>query len=140
MANLQDYNEFNFDDWTKITKPDIFHFLERSIYPLEAKDKSEWARVSIEMNLDRLDYSRSRYTFLDVLAAFGGFMGIWRWIFSTYMAAWNTNALDNFLVSKLYRVEPQIEGSSRLERSKWPHLGSYLLSWVPAIFVCCKKS
>jgi len=56
------------------------------------------------MNLDSLDYARHRYTVLDVLAAFGGFMGIWRWIFSNYMAAWNTNALDNFMASKLFKV------------------------------------
>ena len=60
--------------------------------------------MSFGMNLDRLDYSRSRYNFLDVLAAFGGFMGIWRWIFTTFMAAWNTNALDNFMISKLFKV------------------------------------
>ena len=31
-------------------------------------------------------------------------MGIFRWLFTSFMAAWNTNALDNFIVSKLYRV------------------------------------
>ena len=57
------------------------------------------------MHRDSIKYVRSRYSFLDVLANFGGFMGIWRWIFTTFMAAWNTNALDNFMVSKLYKVE-----------------------------------
>ena len=56
------------------------------------------------MNLSRMDFSRSRYTGLDLLAAFGGFMGIFRWIFGTFMAAWNFNALDNFMVSHLYKA------------------------------------
>ena len=51
------------------------------------------------MSLSRMDYSRARYNFLDLLANFGGFMGIFRWIFTTFMTAWNTNALDNFMVS-----------------------------------------
>ena len=83
--------------------------------------------MSFGMNLDRLDYSRSRYNFLDVLAAFGGFMGIWRWIFTTFMAAWNTNALDNFMISKLFKVDQQNNNSHKrdynLERSKYPHIG-----------------
>lgn len=78
---------------------------QKVINPLErARDDSIWTTVAIGMNLDRLDYSRSRYNFLDVLAAFGGFMGVWRWIFTTYMAAWNTNALDNFMISKLFKT------------------------------------
>ena len=76
-------------------------------------------------------------------------MGIFRWIFTTFMAAWNTNALDNFMVSKLYKVRDRAsdeeastqDSSSKLERSKWPHCGVYLLSWVPTPLLakCCKK-
>ena len=50
-----------------------------------------------------LTYQRSRYNFLDLLANFGGFMGIFRWLFTVFMKAWNTSALDNFLASKLYK-------------------------------------
>ena len=63
-------------------------------------------------------------------------MGIFRWIFSTFMAAWNTNALDNFMVSKLFKVKKQTSDEDnscgKLERSKWPHCGAYLCSWVPS--------
>ena len=99
------------------------------------------------MNLNYLNYSRSRYNFLDVLANFGGFMGIWRWIFTTFMAAWNTNALDNFMVSKLYKEEKKghrkagnDEKGELLERNRWPHLGDYLISCVPSCLIFCKKS
>ena len=54
-------------------------------------------KVAFEMSLSMQKYTRSRYNFLDVLANVGGFMGIFRWIFTVFMAAWNTNALDNFL-------------------------------------------
>ena len=101
-AKLQDYKEINMNEWTEIEKKDIFHLKERSVYPVDVDDR--YLTIAIEMNLDNLTYSRSRYNFLDVLANFGGFMGIWRWIFTTFMAAWNTNALDNFMVSKLYKV------------------------------------
>ena len=72
--------------------------------PLEFVAAPEyWMSVTINMNLDMISYSRVRYNFLDVLAAFGGFMGVWRWIFTTFIGAWNTNALDNFMVSKLFQ-------------------------------------
>ena len=125
-ANLQDYETANLNLWTQIVKPHIFHINQKVIYPLEREDETLWTTVSFGMNLNRLDYSRSRYNFLDVLAAFGGFMGIWRWIFTTYMAAWNTNALDNFMISKLFKVgQNQSHKSSNydLERSRYPHIG-----------------
>ena len=74
------------------------------LLPLEEKDLS-WINVTFEMDLDRVEYSRTRYTVLDLLAAFGGFMGIFRWIFGTFMQAWNFQALDNFLVSQLYQAK-----------------------------------
>ena len=81
----------------------MFNLTQLNVFPLEF-EPDKWVQVRIEMNLDILDYSRVRYNFLDLLAQFGGFMGIFRWIFTTFMVAWNTNALDNFMVSKLYKV------------------------------------
>ena len=108
----------------------MFHFKIKQVRPNE-KGEYEWMRVTVEMSLDRLDYSRVRYNLLDLLAQFGGFMGIFRWIFTTFMVAWNTNALENFMVSKLYKVKDAEEEVS-LERSRWPHCGEYLISWVPS--------
>ena len=114
------------------------------LLPLEEKDLS-WINVTIEMDLNRVEYSRTRYTVLDLLAAFGGFMGIFRWIFGTFMQAWNFQALDNFLISKLYQAKlankkafNQVEA---LERSRLPHIGAYMLSWVPTCLQsnCCVK-
>ena len=144
-AKLQDYKTINLSTLTAIKKVDIFHLIERNVYPLD--DDQRYLTISIEMHQDSIHYNRTRYSFLDVLANFGGFMGIWRWIFTTFMAAWNTNALDNFMVSKLYKVEKKGQANSedddngeRLERSRWPHLGEYFLSCVPSCLVFCKKS
>ena len=144
-AKLQDYKEASLNEWTQIEKEKIFHLVERSVYPLEVDDR--FVTIAIEMHLDSLTYSRSRYNFLDVLANFGGFMGIFRWIFTSFIAAWNTNALDNFMVSKLYKKENKAltkgvnkDSGELLERSRWPNLGDYLLSCVPSCLVFCKKS
>ena len=112
------------------------------IKPLE-KRNDNWVEITIEMNLNRVDYQRFRYTALDLLAAFGGFMGIFRWIFGTFMAAWNFQALDNFMISHLYKAstgkKASFSSEEALERSRCPHLGAYLLSWVPSFLVCCSK-
>ena len=82
-------------------------------------------------------------------------MGLFRWIFGSFLGIWNFNALDNFMVSKLYKVRKpssskkvQINPVKKtaspaalkvFERSRCPHLKDYLLSWIPTVSVCCKK-
>ena len=121
----------------------MFNIEEHPTLPLELGGNL-WTRVTFERHLDRFVYSRTRYTVLDLLANFGGFMGIFRWIFGTFMGAWNTNGLDNFMITKLYKMqepEQKVKGdASPFVRSRWPHLMTYLLSWVPSPFVGCKKS
>ena len=104
--------------------------------------------VTFEMDLDRMEYSRSRYTILDLLAQFGGFIGIFGRIFGFFMAAWNFNALENFMVTRLYKMRSSEPGDEKpgmsscveeFERSRYPHLGDYAMSWVPNPLVCCKK-
>ena len=89
--------------WTAVEKEDLFKLNKLPVSTLETKDLA-WARITIEMSLDKTVNHRTRYTILDLLAAFGGFMGIFRWIFGQFMIAWNFQALDNFLVSNLYQA------------------------------------
>ena len=135
--NLQDYDFINLNEYTVIEKKNLFKFISQPSIPLEHKDLS-WVKVTIEMDLNRIEMQRSRYTYLDLLAAFGGFMGIFRWIFGTFMAAWNYQALDNFMVSQLYQTrlskKKAFNQMEALERSRCPHLGGYILSWVPSCF------
>lgn len=56
------------------------------------------------MDLDSVEYIRARYTILDLLAQFGGFIGIFGRIFAYYMTVWNFNALKNYMVSRLYKI------------------------------------
>ena len=90
-----------------------------------------------------MDYSRSRYTVLDLLAQFGGFIGIFGRIFGFFMAAWNFNALNNYMVTRLFKMSQVAEkpdkGELPFQRSKYPLCGDYLMSWVPSPLVCCKK-
>ena len=104
-ANLQDELAFNLDSWTKMEHYDLFFIHPQPILPLRDLDMAIAIKITFERDLNKKIYSRRRFNTLDLLAQFGGFMGIFRWIFGTFMAAWNTNALDNFMVSKLYQVQ-----------------------------------
>jgi len=85
---LQDYDLVNLNEWTSVKKQDLFKLTQKPTLPLTEKDLS-WLKVTVEMDLNRIENHRTRYTLLDLLAAFGGFMGIFRWIFGNFMAAWN---------------------------------------------------
>ena len=105
------------------------------------------------MDLDRLEYARARYTVLDLLASFGGFIGIWGRIFGYFMAMWNFNALQNYMVSRLYKIRrpgafedknsPEYDrprlADKEFKRSRLPNCEDYIMSWVPNCLVCCKK-
>ena len=70
--------------------------------PYEFTD-NVWVSVTIEMDLNRMEYSRSRYTAFDLLSDVGGLKGMFAEIFVAFLAAWNFNAVDNFMSTKLFR-------------------------------------
>ena len=94
----------------------MFSLVEQKVLPYEQPDNT-WLSITIEMDLARVEYSRFRYTFLDLLANFGGFIGIWGKLFAFFMGAWNYNALDNYMVSRLYRMRTK-EESERIIAKK----------------------
>ena len=98
----QDSELFSLDSWTATTRKDLFTLQELIKKPYERKDNT-WMQITIEMDLNRMTYARSRYTALELLAQFGGFIGIFGRIFGFFMAAWNFNALSNYMVTRLYR-------------------------------------
>ena len=103
--SLQDYNTVELDSLTVSNKVDLFKLSEQKVLPYETNDNT-WVSVTVEMNLDRMEYSRSRYTALDVLSDIGGLQGMIAQLFAIFLAAWNFNAVDNFMVTKLFRVKP----------------------------------
>ena len=50
---------------------DLFKLTEQKVLPYEKRDET-MVMVSIEMDLNRVDYSRSRYTIFDLLSDVGG--------------------------------------------------------------------
>ena len=78
--------------------------VELKLLPYEELDDN-WLSISIEMDLNRVDYSRSRYTMFDLLSDVGGLSGMFVSIFAVFMAVWNFNQLDNFLVSRLFKAK-----------------------------------
>ena len=100
---LQDYEAIQLDDWTEMAKYDLFTLSELKVLPYEKPDNT-WISVTVEMDLNRIDYSRSRYTVFDLLSDVGGLSGIFFSTFSIFMLAWNHNALENFMVAHLFKV------------------------------------
>ena len=72
--------------------------------PYERPDKT-WLSVTVEMDLNRIELERSRYTTFDLLADVGGLSGMFASIFAVLMTVWNYNALDNYMVTKLFKVQ-----------------------------------
>ena len=91
------------DTWTLSERPELFKLIENRVLPYEEPDKT-WVAVTIECDLNRLDLSRSRYTLFDLLADVGGLQGMFASIFAVMVTIWNYNALDNYMVTKLFKM------------------------------------
>ena len=89
--------------------------VEQKVLPYEYDD-NVWVSVSVVMDLNRMNYQRSRYTAFDLLSDVGGISGIFTQIFGIFLAAWNFNVVENFMVSKLFRIKTPSNDS--LSRSK----------------------
>lgn len=105
----------------------------------------------MEMDLNRVDYSRSRYTIFDLLSDVGGLSGIFFSVFAVFMAAWNFNSFDNYMVSHLFKAKIKGQEDSEVKRrgrsqsefypnKRCPYFKDYFLSWVPSFILCCKQS
>ena len=73
--------------------------------PYEWNDNT-WLQITFEMDLNREEYERSRYTFFDMLSDVGGLSGMFTSIFSVFMIVWNFNQLDDYMVSRLFKSKP----------------------------------
>ena len=60
--------------------------------------------ATVEVDLALQTYERSIYTMFEMLSDIGGLTGIFISIFSIFIAIWNFNVLDNFIVSRLYKI------------------------------------
>ena len=87
---LQDHDLIQLDDWTGNFHEDLFNLSQLALLPYEWPDDI-WTSVTIEMDQNRVDYDRARYTFFDLLSDVGGLSGMFVSIFSVFMGAWNFN-------------------------------------------------
>ena len=101
---LQDYLSVNLDKYTKIEYDSLFKLSRKDVMPYEKSDNT-WVSVTIERDLDLWHYERSVYTMLDLLSDVGGFHGMLILILALVASAWSYNSLDNFMVSRLFKIK-----------------------------------
>ena len=63
----QDLELLAMDSWTASQLHDLFTLNELKNKPYEHRDNA-WMQITIEMDLNRMTYSRARYTVLELLA------------------------------------------------------------------------
>ena len=79
-----------------------------------------------------------------MLSDFGGLTGILTSVFALISSAWNYQAFDNFIASRLFKVQKlseQInpdtdynEESEHIKIGVFPNCKNWMLSWIPS---CC---
>ena len=61
--------------------------------------------IVIEYNLNQTVIARDGYKFFDLLSDLGGMQGILMSLIGYFIAFWNYNMLDNFMVTRLYKIK-----------------------------------
>ena len=104
------------DDLTELEDPQLF-----TLEPLPSrsyeKDNDTWFDLTIEMNLDLEIIQRNGYTILDLLSDVGGILEISSIVITYFLAFWNYNYFENFLVTRLFKLEKE-----NLDEEKNKHL------------------
>ena len=137
------------DSVTLIPMTGLFRLTQQTILPYERFDNT-WVSVTIEMDLNMMNYERQVLTVFDMLSDIGGLTGIIATVFGILNAAWNFNAFDNFMVSRLFKLKkpkeeivpdmPVFNQSDYIKLGKAPNCADWLLSFVPSCCLCCKRS
>ena len=102
---LQDVKSINMDDITELEDDTIFKLEQKPPMPYE-KDDIVQMDITVEMNLNQKVVARDVYTFLDFLSDIGGIEGMLISGVALFMTFWNFNMLENYMVSKLYKLKP----------------------------------
>ena len=100
----------------------------------------------MEMNLDLTNIERDGYTFLDWISDIGGIQGILFTTGALSLSFWNYNNLDNFLVTKLYRIRDDEEKEEKSTAMKLKRSGcldgirDLICDRLPRICRYCRSS
>jgi hypothetical protein len=67
------------------------------------------------LDQDIKKYKRTHYSFFDLLSDIGGFQGILVTFLASLAGIWNHNMLDNYMVSRLYKLEKPNEDTRQIK-------------------------
>ena len=145
---LQD-EVINLDEITELEDETVFH-LEQMPQRSYEKDEDVQLDITVEMNLNQLVIARDGYTLLDFISDIGGMQGMMLSGAALILLMWNFNYLENFLVSRLYKLSshafPFDDFRSRksydqsLNPKKYSNCADYFYDKLPNCLRCCCKS
>ena len=99
---MQD-NPINLDEITELDDASVFKLESQPLRTYE-KDYNVQMDFTIEMNLSQRVVARDGYTFLDYLSDIGGIQSILISAAAIMVYVWTYNSLDDYMVTKLYKV------------------------------------
>lgn len=71
--------------------------------------------MTIEVNSDTIEFKRQGYTILDLFSDIGGIQSLLYQALAFLVSVWNYNMFDNYMVSKLYKLERREQSSRGLK-------------------------
>ena len=104
--------------------------------------------VTVEMNLNQVVTAREGYNLFDLLSDVGGMQGLLISGCAVWLGIWNYHFLDNFLVTKLYRLstaeltkQESIAGKQHLVFNANPlrSISDYFCEMLPNKWQCCDR-
>lgn len=113
----------------------MFKLHDRDIAPFK-NEKDLVQGFLINMSMDQTMVQRNGYTILDVLSDVGGLQGILITVITLVLGILNSNYLDNYLVSKLYKFEAATLKATQTDSIK----EIFLYNCLPSKLVCCAKN
>ena len=94
----------DFDSLTETQDDSIFKLNKLSDRSYELDYDAQFD-LTIEMNLDTIEYKRKRYSLLDFVSDIGGIQSLLLSASAFLVGVWNYNMFDNYMVSRLYKLE-----------------------------------
>ena len=110
--SLQDLS-IDLDELTELSDSSLFTVRPARLMPYGFDDQVIQG-IQIMMDLDLRVIQRSGYTVLDIMSDVGGLQSVLFSGISLFLVMCSYNAIDNYLVSRLYRLETEQDMSRRM--------------------------
>ena len=145
---LQD-EVINLDDFTELEDETVFRFEQLPSRSYE-KDYDVQLDITVEMNLNQVQIARDGYTVLDFISDIGGMQGILLSGCALVLLMWNYAYLENFLVSRLYKLSSHAfpfddfrkakSYDQSLNPRKYNNCADFFYDKLPNCLRCCCQS